>query len=165
MSQELVSGLFEDADHARKAVDQLLDASFRADEIGVLLSQKQGAAPVDVKHETGVSAGVVGGGALGGLLGAIGAVLVSVGVLPGVGLGLAAAGPLTAAASGAVGGTTGGGLVGAIGGLGIWKERADLPAELEKGRVLISVPAADDDRKEAARAALEAAGAAWIHGV
>lgn len=164
MDQEMVSGLFEDADHARKAVDQLLDASFRADEIGVLLSQKQGAAPVEVKHETGVGAGVVGGGALGGLLGAIGAVLVSVGVLPGVGLGLAAAGPLTAAASGAVGGTTGGGLVGAIGGLGIWKERADLPAELEKGRVLISVPASED-RKEAARTALDAAGAAWIHGV
>lgn len=163
MAEEYVTGLFRDADAARGAVDRLLNASFRADEIGVLVSEGQGAAPLDVEHQTGVAAGAVAGGALGGVLGAIGAALVSVGVLPAVGLGLAAAGPFAAGASGALGGTAGGGLVGAIGGLGFWKEKVDLPEDLEKGAVLVAVPATED-RKDKARAALEGAGAKWIHG-
>lgn len=163
MSEQPVTGLFKDADHARAAVEALVNASFRADEISVLMSEKQGAAPVEVEHQTGVAQGAVGGGAVGGLVGAIGATLVSLGALPAVGLGLAAAGPLAAAASGAVGGTTGGGVVGAVAGLGIWKERAELPEELEKGRILVSVPATGD-RQAAAKAALESADPAWIHG-
>lgn len=71
MSDENVTGLFTDADNAREAVDRLLNASFRTDEIGVLMSEKHGTAPVRIKHETEVGTGMAAGSARGGLLGDI----------------------------------------------------------------------------------------------
>lgn len=164
MSNQYITGLFENPDKAQSALDGLLNASFRADEINVLVWEDRAAAPVGVEHQTGVGTGAAAGGALGGLLGAIGGALVSIGALPAVGLGLAAAGPIAAAASGAVGGTAGGGLVGAMGGLGFWKEKADLPDDLEKGGILLNV-SASGDRAEKARVTLDSAGAKWVDGV
>jgi hypothetical protein len=41
MMSEHATGLFRDADNARDAVDRPLNASFRADKIGVLISETQ----------------------------------------------------------------------------------------------------------------------------
>jgi hypothetical protein len=163
MDQHYVTALFQDPETAKAGVERLLDASFRADEISVVVADETGRRAAPVRHETGITPGALAGGALGGVLGALGAALVSVGTLPVVGLGLAAAGPLSAAASGAVGGAAGGGLVGVIGGLGFWKEVPDLPEDLENGAVLVSVPVTEA-RSEDARKALSEAGAKWLNG-
>jgi hypothetical protein len=163
LDQQFVTGLFVDPEKASEAVRRLLDESFTAEEIGVLVKDDKGLSEEPVRHVTGVKKGVSTGAALGAVLGALGATLVSVGTLPAVGLGLAASGPLAAAASGALGGTAGGGLVGAIGGLGFWKATPDLSEDLKRGAVLVSVPVTKA-RADAARSALEAAGAKWVDG-
>ena len=55
-------------------------------------------------------------------------------MLPALGLGLAAAGPIAAAASGAVGGAVSGGLLGTLAGLGFWTG-----APLRRNEVLVPI--------------------------
>jgi hypothetical protein len=156
-----VTGIFSDPDAAQRAIDGLLERSFRPDEIGVLVREGDDLDEAGVRHRTGVPTGAAAGGTLGAALGAVGATLVSLGTVPALGLGLAAAGPLGAAASGALAGAAGGGLFGTLAGLGYWSAEADLPEALRRGAVVVSVPATEA-RAEDARAALEAAEAERI---
>jgi hypothetical protein len=157
-----VAGLFRDRTSAERAIDDLKEAGFDGDQIGIVMRDPSGSGAVTQRRESdrgatsthaasGAMTGVVGGGLLGGLAGyllAIGAL-----TIPGIGpvvaggaiaeaLGLGVIG--TTAAVGAGLGAAAGGLVGALVGMGIPEEEARY---FEKGlgteEVLITVKAGD----------------------
>lgn len=136
-----VAGSFDDPARARTAVDELLRAGFRHDQLGWVHKNPGGAAPTvtmadDTAPEEGATVGAVAGGTLGGLLGAVLALTTP---LTGP---LLAAGVLAGLLSGATIGITGGGLLGALLGLGFSQEEADtLQREVQAGRTLVTVKA------------------------
>ena len=133
------TGLYTESDSARAAVEGLIESQFPSEEISVLTGDEAGASEAAIEHKSGVAPGAAIGGALGGGAGAVGGALVSIGVLPALGIGLAAAGPIAAAASAAVAGATGGGLLGTLAGMGFWTESPDLPGDLKRGGVLLAL--------------------------
>ncbi len=173
MSKPAVFGLVESETQARSAVIALESAGFIATDISVLTggisydingNPETGFAKTrevghvnSTKAPEGATAGVAAGGALGGIAGwllAIGAL-----AIPGLGP-FVAAGPIMAALSGAAIGATAGGLGGALVGYGIPEYEAKLYAgKVEAGHILIGIHAINDDEAEAARKALERAGA------
>ena len=96
-----VFGIYQNATLAEHAVDQLIAARFRSDDISVLLpdnqSTKDFAHQKNTKAPEGAVTGVTAGGAIGGTLG----LLAGIGALaiPGVGP-LIAAGPIMGALAG-----------------------------------------------------------------
>jgi len=158
----LVTGTYADSEKANRAVDELIEAEFDADEISVVVADKQGGHQVMVEHDTGVAEGATAGAVVGGALGAIGATLVATGLVAAPGIAVWATGPVLGALRGAVGGAGFAGLVGALAGLGFWKEEANLHAEdLREGAVLIGVHA-EGKRLEAARDIFRRTGATRI---
>jgi phage tail tape-measure protein len=144
-----VTGLFDGPERLSEAVQGLVEASFPADGIDVLMvDPTHGLEEVGVTQKTRVAAGATAGAAAGAALG-----LTAVTIFPGIGL--LVGGPLLAALQGTFVGTIGG----ALNGLGWWRTEAELPTrEIERGGALIGleVPAA---RAEDAVSALRAAGA------
>ena len=138
-----VAGSFDDPARARAAVDELLRAGFRPDQLGWIHKDPARAAdrPVvlaDTAPEEGAAIGAVTGGSLGGLLGAALALTV-----PAVGPVLAA-GVLAGLLSGATLGIVSGGLVGALIGMGMPHEEAEhFEREVQAGRYLVTVQAGD----------------------
>jgi len=160
----LVTGTYEHAEQANRAVQALIEAEFDADDVSVVIADKTGVHPVEVAHDSGIPSGAKVGAALGAALGAIGATLVSTGVVAGPGLAIWATGPVLAALRGAVLGGSAGVALGAAVGLGSWKESAHLHEEdLQGGGVLIGVHA-DGARVEKARSVLRECGAVRITG-
>src|ERR1700737_2799103 len=100
-----VFGIYKSAEHAERAVNNLIGAGYPSSSISVLLpdsrSTKEFAHEKDTKAPEGATAGVTAGGVVGGTLG----VLVGVGALaiPGVGP-MIAAGPIMAGVGGGGGG-------------------------------------------------------------
>jgi hypothetical protein len=138
----VVAGTYTDAEKANRAVDELIEAEFDADEISLIVADRVGRHEVMVEHDTGVAEGAIAGAALGAALGALGATLVATGILAAPGVAVWATGPLLGALRGAVGGAGAAGFVGALAGLGFWKEEANLHAEdLREGGVLVAVHA------------------------
>jgi hypothetical protein len=133
---------FEDRTKATRAVDELEQAGFTADEIGFalrgadvaeggMLTDTQGA-----KDGRGALAGMATGAGLGAVLGAAAALLV-----PGVGP-VIAGGVLTMAFGGAIAGTAIGGIFGAMTGLGVSEEEAQFyEKEFQSGRAIVAVKA------------------------
>jgi len=159
-----VTGIFRDPQAAESAVRDLIESHFSADEISIVVTDREGRHEEDVEHDTGVAEGAVGGAALGGLLGALGATLVATGIVAAPGLTVFAVGPLLAAIKGAVGGAAVGLEVGALAGLGFWKDEAHIHAEaLKKGGVVVAVPA-EHDHAEHARKVFTEAGADEVRG-
>jgi hypothetical protein len=158
---ELVTGSFDDAKKAHRAVAELMAAHFDPSEVSVVVADKAGGHDMPVEFDTRVAEGAVGGAALGAVLAVLGTTLMATGVVIAPGASLWAAGPLFAAlrgvvAAGAVG------AIGALAGLGYWKEDVHLHAkDLAAGAVLISV-SVGSDRRDAAREALRRAGARRI---
>jgi hypothetical protein len=147
-----VVGVFEEQAKAEAAVGELERAGFRHDDISLVMREPEsltdpighGKTKADQGTVTGVSAGAV----LGGLAG-----LAALAV-PGVGA-LLAAEPV-AVALGAMGGAALGGLVGSFTGLGIpTAEAEELGRELDAGRVVLAVKAADRENQERARSILQ----------
>ena len=136
-----VFGIYQNATQAEHAVDQLMAARFRSDDISVLLpdnkSTKDFAHEKNTKAPEGTVTGVTAGGAIGGTLG----LLAGIGALaiPGVGP-FIAAGPIMGALAGlGVGGAVGG-LIGALVGMGIPEYEAKLyEGRVKNGGVLLSV--------------------------
>ena len=173
MSKPAIFGLVKSETQARSVVAALESVGFIATDISVLSSsvnydingieqvgfgktREVGLANA-TKAPEGAAAGVATGGALGGLAGW----LVGIGALaiPGSGP-FIAAGPILAALSGAALGATAGGLTGALIGYGIPEYEAKLYAgKLESGHILIGVHAIDCSEADAAKLALESAGA------
>jgi len=156
-----VFGIYRDRSHAEQAVDALIDAGFRSEDISVLLPENVGTK--DFAHEkhtkapegmaTGAGTGAVIGGTL-GLLAGIGAL-----AIPGLGP-FIAAGPIMGALAGIGSGGVVGGLVGALVGMGIPEYEAKrYEGMVKQGRVLASVHCDNSDWVKRAKDVLERTGA------
>lgn len=154
-------GIYRSRAHAEDAVDRLLAAGFRNEDISVLLPDNQGSK--DFAHEKhtkapeGTTTGVTAGGAIGGTLGLLG----GIGALAIPGLGpFIAAGPIMGALAGlGVGGAVGG-LIGALVGMGIPKYEAKrYEGHVKEGGILLSVHCDDSEWVKRAKDILQQTGA------
>ncbi|MGH0029863.1 MAG: general stress protein [Myxococcota bacterium] len=159
-----MTGIFSDPEAAERAVRELIETRFASDEISIVVRDREGSHEEEVGHDTGVAEGAVGGAAIGGVVGAIGATLAATGVVATSGFGVLAAGPLLAALKGAVAGGAVGLEVGALAGLGFWKDEAHIHAEaLDKGGIIVAVPA-EHEHAEQARKVFTESGADAVRG-
>lgn len=162
-------GLLADYQTTDKALRELQDSGYGMDDVSIIGqdseylnrsgqtgqtggSQVQGLQADDGDHaDDGVKAGVLSGGAVGGVTG----LLVGLGTLaiPGVGPIMLAGAAATAIASTAAGGAIGaaaGGLVGGLVGLGIPEDRAKVYEEhLSQGEYLVIIDGTDSDIERA----------------
>ncbi len=156
-----VFGIYRSRAEAEDAVDALLAASFRNEDISVLLPENAGSK--DFAHEKGTktpegaTAGAVTGGAVGGTLG----LLAGIGALAIPGLGpFIAAGPIMGALAGLGLGGTVGGLIGALAGMGIPEYEAKrYEGRIREGGILLSVHCDSSDWVKRAKLILEQTGA------
>jgi hypothetical protein len=136
-----VYGLCANRQVAENAVDQLIAAGFRTEDISVLMQDNVGTK--DFAHEKatkapeGTATGVVTGGVIGGTLG----LLAGIGALAIPGLGpFIAAGPIMGALAGLGSGGVVGGIVGALIGMGIPEYEAKrYEGRIKQGNILVSV--------------------------
>jgi hypothetical protein len=156
-----VFGIYASREMAENAVDRMLAAGFRNEDISVLLQDNVGSK--DFAHEKhskapeGTATGVVAGGIIGGTIG----LLAGVGVLAIPGLGpLIAAGPIIAALSGIGSGGMLGGVIGALVGLGIPEYEAKrYEGRIKAGGILLSVHCDDAEWVSKAKQVLKESGA------
>ena len=156
-----VYGLYNSREAAEGAVDRLIAANFRNEDISVLLQDNVGTK--DFAHEKhtkapeGATTGAVAGGVIGGTLGA----LIGLGALaiPGVGP-LIAAGPIIGALTGVGSGGVVGGLIGALVGMGIPEYEAKrYEGRIKQGGILLSVHCDDSNWVDKAKHVLRETGA------
>ncbi len=147
-----IAGLFHEREGAERAINDLKDAGFAADQIGVAMrdrtAQGELAEDTGTKAAQGATSGALGGGLLGGVVG----FLVGVGALAIPGVGPVVAGGMLASALGMGGGTAlagagigaaAGGIVGALVGMGIPEEEAKhFETGFKAGGALVTVNAA-----------------------
>lgn len=156
-----VFGIYRNETQVDNAVDRLLAAGFRNEDISVLFPDNQGtkdfAHEKNTKAPEGTTTGAVAGGALGGTLG----LLAGIGALaiPGVGP-FIAAGPIMGALAGlGVGGTVGG-LVGALVGMGMPEYEAKrYEGRIKEGGILLSVHCDNSDWVDRAKEIVKSTGA------
>jgi len=158
-----VVGVFEDLRHADQAVNELRNAGFREDQIGVAGRHAEGttetaATSAEGSHAgTGALTGAVAGAGLGGLVG----LGIMAGVIPAIGP-VIAGGTLAAILANAAGGAAIGGVLGALTGAGVPEEEARYyQGEFEAGRTIVTVKA--DGRYDDALAVLRRHGAYDAH--
>jgi len=146
-----IAGLFHEREGAERAINDLKDAGFAADQIGVAMrdrtAQGELAEDTGTKAAQGATSGALGGGLLGGVVG----FLVGVGALAIPGVGPVVAGGMLASALGMGGGTAlagagigaaAGGIVGALVGMGIPEEEAKhFESGFKAGGALVTVNA------------------------
>jgi hypothetical protein len=146
---------------AENAIDRLLAAGFRNEDISVLLQDNVGTK--DFAHEKqtkapeGTTTGAISGGVVGGTLG----LLAGVGALAIPGLGpFIAAGPIMATLAGVGSGGVIGGVVGALVGMGIPEfEAKRYEGRIKHGAALVSVHCDNSDWVDKAKHLLKEAGA------
>jgi hypothetical protein len=146
---QFVTALFRDRLSANAAVEQLVQARFSRDDIGVMVSEST------LGRELGVSRS--GAPCASGVFGAIVASLVAVGSMAFPSLGVRAAGPLAPALVGAA--AAAGSLLGALVGAGLPETEARLAADrLHGGAILFAVRVDQADDARLARELLKLAG-------
>jgi hypothetical protein len=156
-----VFGIYKSSSQAEAAVDALVAAGFRNDDISVLMpdadSSKEFAHEKNTKAPEGTTTGVISGGAIGGTLG----LLAGIGSLAIPGLGpFIAAGPIMGALAGLGAGGAVGGLVGALVGMGIPEfEAKRYEGHVKNGGILLSVHADNSDWVSRAKDILKQTGA------
>jgi hypothetical protein len=156
-----VYGIYTNSATAEGAVDQLLAAGFRNEDISVLLQDNAGtkdfAHKKDTKAPEGATTGVVAGGAIGGTLG----LLAGIGALAIPGLGpFIAAGPIMATLAGMGSGGALGAIVGALVGMGIPEYEAKrYEGRIKEGGILLSVHCDNSDWVKKAKDLLKQTGA------
>lgn len=162
MSQ-LITAIFPNRATAERAVQNLIDAGFSADDTSILMSEGTRGREFQIASSTKAPEAAVTGATVGGILGAVAAGLVAIGTLAVPGLNLVAAGPIVAALSGLGAGAAAGGLAGGLIGLGIPEHEAKFyDEEIRKGGILVGVYA-HGDRARLAKEVLDTAGATHIH--
>jgi len=140
-SQTSAFGIYPTREMAENAVDRLLSAGFRNDDISVLLEDNGGTQEFTAEKHTkapeGSSAGFVAGGIIGGTIG----LLAHIGVLAIPGLRpLIVAGPIIATLSGIGSGGMLGSIIGALVGVGIPEYEAKrYEGRIKSGGILVSV--------------------------
>ncbi len=153
-------GIFQSRSAAENAIDALIAAGFRSDDVSVLAPDHQVshelATEKNTKAPEGTTTGVVAGGAIGGTLG----LLAGIGALAIPGLGpFIAAGPIMGALAGLGAGAATGGLIGALVGMGIPEYEAHrYEGRVKDGGILVSVHCDDSTWTGKAIKVLEAAG-------
>ena len=159
-----VYGIYNHRSEAESAVDRLVAAGFRNEDISVLLQDNVGTKDFAHQKETkapeGTTAGVLTGGAIGGTLG----LLAGIGALaiPGVGP-LIAAGPIMGTLAGLGSGGLVGGVIGALVGMGIPEYEAKrYEGRIKEGGILLSVHSDGGDWTRKAKDLLKETGAVDI---
>jgi len=156
MAKTIVA-LYDNVDHAHRAVRDLVDSGVPRDQISLMSSNASGQVgePGTMGEPTGTGAaeGAGVGAGIGAALGGVGGLLVGLGalVIPGIGP-VIAAGPLAAAlggvagaGAGAIAGGAAGGLLGALTDMGVHEEQAQYYAEgIRRGGTLLTVRTEDD---------------------
>jgi hypothetical protein len=156
-----VYGIYRNRQIAEEAVDRILAAGFRNEDVSALLQDNVGTK--DFAHEkatkapegaaTGAATGAVVGGSL-GLLAGIGAL-----AIPGLGP-FIAAGPIMATLAGLGSGGLVGGIVGALVGMGIPEYEAKrYEGRIKEGGILLSVHCDDSEWTKRAKDLLKQTGA------
>lgn len=136
----VTAGLFKNVEAAGKAIDELRDAGYDDDTIGIITSDAAAGKDVEVEKESRVSEGAAIGAGTGGAIAALAVGFTSVGAVATGGVGLIAAGPVVAALAGAGAGAAGGGLIGSLIGLGMSDDEAKLvDSEVSDGAALVAV--------------------------
>jgi len=156
-----VYGIYRNRQQAETAVDSLIAAGFRNEDISVLMQDNAGSK--DFAHEKhtkapeGTATGAVAGGAIGGTLG----LLAGIGALAIPGLGpFIAAGPIMGALAGLGAGGAVGGLIGALTGMGIPEYEAKrYEGRIREGGILVSVHCDNSDWVKSAKDILKSSGA------
>jgi hypothetical protein len=142
-----VVGVFDTAEQAQKAVNELRRAGYSDDQIGVVSHNQDGSPKVATGSKAGE--GAVAGLATGAGVGALWGLGILSGVLPGIGPAIAG-GTLGILLSSAAAGAAAAGVAGALVGLGIPDEDAAFyEGEFKTGRTLVTVqggPRADQAR-------------------
>jgi len=153
-----IVGVFADRLKADEAVNELLRAGFRSDQIGVAMRQPEGVEATDSDSEdTETGTGAITGALAGLGLGALAGMGVLAGVIPVIGPAIAA-GTLGVILSNAAAGAGIAGLVGALIGAGIPEHEAKYyHEEFEAGRTIVTVTA--DGRTDEATTILRRYGA------
>jgi len=155
----LVTGLFKTRSTAERGVESLIDYGYSRDDISLLMSDATRGREFSLQMASKAPEGIAAGATIGGVLGAVAAGLVALGVVVVPGLSLVAAGPVVSMLAGLGAGAAAGGLTGGLIGLGVPEHEARFYSEaIEKGGILVGVYA-HDDRSDQARRILEAAGA------
>jgi len=156
-----VYGIYPNRTAAENAVDRLLEAGFRNEDISVLLQDNVGtkdfAHDKDTKAPEGTTTGVLIGGAIGGTLG----LLAGIGALAIPGLGpFIAAGPIMGTLAGLGSGGAIGGVIGALVGMGIPEYEAKrYEGRVKEGGILLSVHCDSSDWVSKAKDLLKQTGA------
>jgi len=156
-----VFGIYKTRAQVESAVDALVAAGFRSEDISVLMPENVGtkdfAAEKNTKAPEGAATGAGAGAALGGTLG----LLAGIGALAIPGLGpFIAAGPIMGALAGAGTGAVAGGVIGALIGMGIPEYEAKrYEGMIKQGKILLSVHADNSDWVKRGKEVLERTGA------
>jgi len=156
-----VFGIYRDRKHVEQAVDALLAAGYRGEDVSVLLPDNVGtkdfAHEKNTKAPEGAAAGAGTGAVVGGTLG----LLAGIGALAIPGLGpFIAAGPIMGALAGAGTGGVVGGIIGTLVGLGMPEYEAKrYEGMIKEGKVLLSVHCDNSDWVKRAKDILERTGA------
>jgi len=132
-----VIGVFEDHARADRAIEELRQAGFSSDQIGVAARSSDTATATDKGSH--VIGGAVTGAAAGAGVGGLVALGILAGVIPGIGPAIAA-GTLGVILANAAGGAAIAGLAGALIGLGIPEDEAThYEGEFKAGRTIVTV--------------------------
>ncbi len=158
-----VTGIFDSAADADRAVARLLADGFAQDLISLILPGAQTVRPTPSHVATDgsqLAEGGFTGAAIGSALGALLASLTAVGSLVLPGGNILMAGPIVAALSGAGAGGIVGGLSGVLIGAGFAMDDAQrYEQDLEEGKSIVVVTATDEIKQARARIALRTNGA------
>ena len=166
-SRAAVVGVFHNQDKADAAVNELYEAGFTPDQIGVVARTDTASGewrqPAEAEQEeSAAEEAAVGGAAIGAGVGGLWALGIAAGALPAIGPAIAG-GVLASLFASAALGAAAGGLIGALVGLGIPEEEAQYyEEEFRAGKILVTVR--DDSRVEEARAILLSHGAVGVDG-
>lgn len=147
----LVLGIYSERIDAEDGIDRLRRSGYNPKDISIVMKDKTVAHEVADNTGASVASGTVSGLAAGGVLGALAGLLVSTGVIPGLGAFLIG-GPIAAAlglggtvattVSGAVTGALAGGILGALTSLGLSHDEAKVYEEgINAGGILVAIPA------------------------
>jgi hypothetical protein len=135
-----IVGLFRERPDAEAAIQDLKDAGFTNEQIGVAMrdqsQQRELAEDTGTNAASGAATGAVSGGVVGGLIGLLGSLLI-----PGVGP-IVVGGVLASTLVGAGAGAATGGIIGGLIGMGVSEEDAKhFDAGFREGGVLVTVTA------------------------
>ncbi len=166
-----VLGIFSEREMAESAIARLEEMAYNPKDISILMKDRSVAKDMHENTGADVAGGALSGATTGGVLGALAGLLVSTGVIPGLGA-LFVGGPLAVAlgltgvaataVSGAATGALAGGVIGALTGLGLSDDEARVyESRIQDGGILVAVPARSGEEDEV-RVVLEENGADQI---